>query len=146
MSAVHEKFNIDRHISIENDIDPTGKKWEIKGTRGSALVCAQPNPGTATSAIPAEFAGQWTSPSTLKEKITHWLNVQWDKSDRAALESSMKGKAPAPAVVEPKQTPEESLATLDPEILAELGDIIAVEAVEKPVAPKKKATRKKATK
>lgn len=163
MSQVHEQFNIDRHISMEHSIDPTGKKWEIKGERGSALVRAQPNPGSVVSIIPKEFAGQWTSAAVLKANITRWLNTQWDKSDEVKRLAALRGKPVEAApvveeVVEKKQTPEESLATLSPEIRAELGDIIErvvsdEEALatyescldpveEKPAASKKKVTKK----
>jgi len=153
----HEKFNLDRQISIENYIDPTGKKWEIQGKRGSSLVHARPNPDHSNAVIPKAFKGQWTKTSALQELIKHWLNGQWDKSDRANLEASMKGKprVEAAPVVEARQTPEESLAALDPAIVAELGDIIKAEepevddkpkAVAAAMASKKKAPKKKATK
>lgn len=132
-----EAFNLDRKISMENMIDPTGKKWEIKGERGTALVQARPNPDRADAQIPDEFHGKWTSPTVLKERITVWLNKQWDKSDEAARLNALRAGrtsqsdldliGPGAHTAEPKQTPEESLASLDPEIAAELGDLIAVE-------------------
>ncbi len=151
MSQQHEQFNLDRQISIENMIDPTGKKWEIKGKRGAGLVHARPNPDRADAQIPKEFKGQWTSSTTLRNLIITWLNKMWTQSERAALEASMKGKARVvekEPVVEPKQTPEESLDALSPEIKAELGGLLRVAEPEveekeepKPVV-KKKATKK----
>lgn len=132
------QFNLERKIAIENMVDPTGKQWVIKGERGTALVQARPDPDRADAQIPDAFHGKWTSPTVLKEKVVVWLNKQWDKSDEAvrlnalrAGRTAMAEKIEVPEEV--KQTPEESLAALDPEIAAELGDIIAVEEPEKAV-------------
>jgi len=151
----HEQFNLDRHLSIENMVDPTGKKWIIKGERGSALVHARPEPDRSDYNIPKEFSGKWTSPTVLKELMDTWLNRQWDHADRVALAAARKRAVITEAemlpdvVEEPKQTPEESLAGLDPEIAAELGETIAIEEPEEKKTPKvtkKKASKKKAAK
>lgn len=142
-----EAFNLERKTALDNYMDPTGKRWVIHGNRGSALVHARPDPDRADAVIPKEFAGKWTSPTVLKEKLEIWLNKQWDKSDeiarRNALRAGRKAMPLEEEVEEPKQTPEESLAALDPEIAAELGDVLAVEEPEKE-APKKAAPKKKA--
>lgn len=132
----HEQFDLDRHISIENSVDPLGRKWEIKGERGSSLVHARPNPDREDAIIPKDFAGQWTSPTKLSEKITLWLNEQWDDSDKKAVKAVRKEHAD-------KQTQEESLSGLPEEVKKELGDIIAV--VEETPKVEKKPTRKKPT-
>jgi hypothetical protein len=154
-------FSTDRHVSIENMMDPTGKQWVIHGERGSALVHARPNPDRVDAQIPKEFGGKWTSPTVLKEKMITWLNRQWDHAERVTLENSKKRAPlqegellPDPEPEVEKQTPEESLAALDPEIAAELGDVIAVKEEEKeeepevvkPKVSKKKASKKKAGK
>lgn len=142
----HEQFNLDRKISVENMVDPTGKKWEIHGKRGSALVHARPNPDRKDAQIPKEFAGDWTSPQRLKDLVKMWLNRMWDKAEAEQIkrarrsymdESLLEFEKPEEVV---KQTPEESLASLDPEIAAELGDVIEIkeetdgEDKEEPVA------------
>jgi hypothetical protein len=128
---MNEAFNIDRVTSMQHNIDPTGKKWELKGERGSSLVHARPNPDRADAIIPKEFQGKWTSPGVLQEKITVWLNKQWDKSDEAIRVAALKAGRTKLVVedspAEAKQTPEESLAALDPAIAEELGDLIQVE-------------------
>lgn len=129
----HEQFDLDRHISIENSIDPLGRKWEIKGERGSSLVHARPNPDRADAIIPTDFSGQWTSPTKLRDRILLWLNKQWDASDKKAVKTVRKEHAD-------KQTQDESLAGLSKEIKEELGDIIAV--VEEIPKVEKKPTRK----
>jgi hypothetical protein len=152
MSEVHEQFNLNRKLSVENKVDPTGKKWTIHGERGSALVHARPEPDRSDAQIPKEFSGKWTSVAVLTEKIDTWLHRQWDHADRVALQNARKNaplKQEELLPAEEKQTPEESLAALDPEIAAELGDVIAVEEepeVVKPKASKKKASKKKAGK
>lgn len=128
----HEQFNLDRKISVDNMVDPTGKKWEIHGRRGSALVHARPNPDRADAQIPKEFSGEWTSPQRLNDLIKAWLNRMWDKAEAAQLKAARRSQVlpdseleyDEPEVV--KQTPEESLASLDPAIAAELGDVLAV--------------------
>lgn len=109
-----EVFNLERKQALEEHIDPTGKKWEIKGERGSALVHARPNPDRSDAQIPKDFGGKWTSPSVLREKIELWLNKQWDMSER---------KAQRAHIVEHQQkiTPQESLDALPQEIKDELG-------------------------
>lgn len=113
-------------------VDPTGKKWEIHGRRGSALVHARPNPDRADAQIPKEFSGEWTSPQRLKDLVKIWLNRMWDKAEAEQIKRARRSymddalldyDKPEP---EPKQTPEESLAALDPEIAAELGEVIAI--------------------
>lgn len=126
--STHEKFNLDRHISIENMIDPQGRKWEVHANRETALVHARPNPDRSDAQIPKEFSGQWTSAMVLKEIILVWLNRQWDKSDAAAVKTERVEQAEKEAVQ--KMTPEESLEALPDEIKDVLGDVIAVEKVD----------------
>jgi hypothetical protein len=150
MSEVHEQFNLNRKLSVENKVDPTGKKWTIHGERGSALVHARPEPDRVDAQIPKEFAGKWTSVAVLTEKIDTWLGRQWDHADRVTLQNARKNaplKQEELLPAEEKQTPEESLAALDPEIKAELGIEEEKEPeVVKPKASKKKASKKKAGK
>jgi hypothetical protein len=131
MSVPHEQFNLDRKISIENHIDPTGRKWEIKGERGSALVHVRPNPDREDAIIPREFGGKWTSPSVLNEKVVQWLENQWNKSDAEAIRRAQQAnRTPLPQKVEEVKTPEQSLEDLPDEIKEALGDIIAVKEPE----------------
>jgi hypothetical protein len=144
---------LERQTALENSMDPTGKQWVIHGKKGSALVHARPNPDRTDAVIPKEFEGQWTSPTVLREKLTIWLNRQWDKSDEIARKNALKAGrktiVEVTEVEEPKQTPEESLAALDPEIAEELGDVIAVAKEEtvqvdpKPNKPKPRAKKSK---
>lgn len=159
----HEEFNLDRHVSVGHMIDPTGKKWEIKAQRGTSLVRARPNPDHLNAVIPREFEGQWTSAATLKERINDWLNMQWNKAEEAQRLSALKqGRSVIKELIEPspeKITPEESLAALDPEIIADLNidlrtemertadeeaELARVALAEKPVVKKK--AKKKVTK
>lgn len=143
-----EAFNLERQTALENSMDPTGKQWVIHGKKGSALVHARPNPDRSDAQIPQEFQGQWTSPTVLREKLDRWLNKQWDISDEAVRKNLQKRARLAATTKEQeaqkKQTPEQSLAELDPEIAAELGDIIAIEEEATPKAAPKKAAAKKA--
>lgn len=113
----HEKFDLDRQISLENSIDPTGKKWEIHGQRGSALVHVRPNPDREGAVIPKPLEGKWTSPSVLKEKIDVWLKTQWNASDKSVLKADGRKRA---------KSAKESLEALSKEVKEELGDVLAV--------------------
>lgn len=130
----HEQFNLDRHISLQNMIDPTGRKWTLHGSRGSSLVHARPEPDRTDAQIPKEFAGQWTSPTVLKERITVWLTAQWNKSDEIARLNALRAGRGEPEVAElppvVQKTPEESLAELPDEIKEALGDVIQVATPE----------------
>jgi len=127
---MNEAYNLERQTALENSIDPTGKKWEIKGERGSSLVHARPNPDRSDAQIPKAFGGRWTSRSVLLEKIDVWLGQQWDASERAAQKLARRAHAESveeiteEAVV--KQTAQESIESLSEEIKAELGDVIAL--------------------
>lgn len=119
---MNEVFNLERQTALENRIDPTGKKWVIKGNRETALVHARPEPDRVDAQIPKVFQGQWTSPTVLVEKIDSWLNNQWDISERQANKARLKAHAVLNEVEEArKQTPEESLDALSDEIKQELG-------------------------
>ncbi len=124
---MNEVYNLERATALKELIDPTGRKWEIKGQRGSSLVHARPNPDREDAQIPHAFAGQWTSPSVLKEKIDVWLSRAWDQSELAALKLDRKTHAASVMTEEAivKQTAQESIESLSEEIKAELGDVIA---------------------
>ena len=90
-----EAFDLDRQTNISNNIDPLGKKWEIKHIKGSALYEARPNPYNAQTKIPDEFSGRWTKPHVLQEQIELYLNRAWDASDEAAKKAAGKQRAKA---------------------------------------------------
>lgn len=113
---------LNRDEAIPKGIDPTGRKWVIKGERGTALVHARPDPDRADAIIPKEFEGRWTSPTILKEKLDLWLTRAWDRSDEARIKATRKAHAER---VE-KKTAEESLAELPDEIKDALGDLLEV--------------------
>lgn len=119
---MNEVYNLERQTALENRIDPTGKKWVIKGNRESALVHARPEPDRVDAQIPSVFEGQWTSPAVLVEKIDTWLNREWDKSDAASNKARLRAHKLLNEVEEAKQiTPQESLDALSDEIKKELG-------------------------
>ena len=122
---MNEVYNLERATALKELIDPTGRKWEIKGQRGSSLVHARPNPDREDAQIPDAFAGQWTSPTVLKEKIDVWLGRAWDKSELAAQKLDRKAHAASVETTEIKQLAAESLEALPEEIKEALGDIIA---------------------
>lgn len=154
MSA-HPEFNLDRKISIENNVDAEGKKWELHSSKKHpGLVWARPNPDRTDAIIPKLFYGMWTSKERLQKQIEQHLAASWNKAEAAADRARLvafAAKAKIEEVVEPvveviKQTAEESLAALPDEIKDFLGDTIATEVVEEKPVAKKKVTKKKAVK
>jgi len=85
-----EEFNLDRETNVENNIDSTGKKWEIKLQRGSSLCFARPNPDREDARIPKELEGRWTKPSLLRERIKEYVNKSWDIADAANIKAERK--------------------------------------------------------
>jgi hypothetical protein len=92
-AAQNEVFNIDRHVSIQNGVDATGKRWEIKSTRGSSLVIVRPSPDRADAVIPSNMAGQWTTRAKLQEEIDNYLTASWDKADAANARAERAAQA-----------------------------------------------------
>ncbi len=138
MSQQVETFNLDRHLSIDNNVDALGKKWEIvRAGRESALLKAVPKPFRENFVCPKELYGMWTSAEKLQEKITLYLNKSWDMAEAATqkAERTVQVAKEAPK----KQTPEESLKTLPAEVKDVLGEVIAV---EKPKAKSKSQAKR----
>lgn len=143
-----EAFNLDRKVNVAENIDPTGKKWEIKKVnKTGALYVAVPNPYHADFVCPKSFQGAWTQPSVLQEKISIWLNLQWDKAEKAQQRAGIVATQAKLAAkeAETKQTPEESMAALDPEIKAELEDVINAKSPEESKAEEAEVGRETET-
>lgn len=139
-----EVFNLERNLAEEKLIDPTGKKWEIKGERENGLVHARPNPDRVDAVIPDEFAGRWTSAALLRTKIINWLKKQWDMSEQVAAKNARK--AAVTAEHKAQKTAEESLNELPDHIKEALGDTIAVkEEEDASKTVQKEATEEKAS-
>jgi hypothetical protein len=126
-------FNLDRHMNVENSIDPTGKKWEIFHIKGSALYEARPNPYNAQTEIPDEFKGRWTKPTLLQEQINLFLSRTWDAAEEAQRKSAANARAndareatkTANKKAAKKKSAKESIDELPEEIKQELGETIA---------------------
>lgn len=88
-----EKFNLDRQVNIENNIDATGKKWEIVHLKGSALYEARVNPYNAQTNIPKEFEGRWTKPILLEKQIKKYLNASWDAAEEAQKHAAANARS-----------------------------------------------------
>jgi hypothetical protein len=122
-----ETYNLEREQNIENNIDPTGKKWEIYHIKGSSLYEARPIPYNAQTTIPDEFIGRWTKHTLLTEQIKLFLNRVWDAAELKTRKLERKSEAAKESKAK-KQTPEESLDGLSAEIKEALGDTISQDA------------------
>jgi len=88
-----ETFNLDRETNMQHNIDPTGRKWEIKQIKGTALFVGVPNPYRSDFVCPDEFEGRWTKPDLLMKQIKLYLTRAWDKSDEAKMKAERKAQA-----------------------------------------------------
>ena len=119
-----DKFNLDREIAIEKNVDPTGRKWEIVHLKGSSLYEARPNPYRVDTQIPDEFAGKWTKHTLIKDQIKLYLNRVWDASELATQKNARKAQASKQA--KKKATPEEinDLSSIPQKIKDRLGALV----------------------
>jgi hypothetical protein len=83
-----EKFDLNRETNISNNIDATGKKWEItRHNRANALLVARPIPFRSDFQCPASFAGKWTSYDKLQELVQQHVVQTWDQADKATAKA-----------------------------------------------------------
>lgn len=88
-----DKFNLDRQMNVDNNIDALGKKWEIVHIKGSALYEGRCNPYDERVATPKEFEGRWTKPTLLDKQIKVYVNRTWDMAEEAAKKAPGKERA-----------------------------------------------------
>jgi hypothetical protein len=86
-------FSVEREVSIEKNVDPTGRKWNVVHLKGSALYEARPEPYRSDIVTPDEFEGRWTKPEMLLKQIRLYLNRAWDASDKAAEKAARQQQA-----------------------------------------------------
>lgn len=86
-------FSLDRELSIENDVDATGKKWVIHMNRQNGLCYVRPEPDRSDAVIPDELQGLWTKPSLLVPKLKDYLNASWNHAEAAKQKADRKAQA-----------------------------------------------------
>lgn len=84
------EFSLDRELSIEKNVDATGKQWKIHVNRQNGLCYVRPEPDRVDAVIPKGLQGQWTRPSLLKVEIDKYLTESWDKADAANTKAERK--------------------------------------------------------
>ena len=99
-----DTFNLDRTISIQNNVDALGKNWVIHNHRGTSLCHIRPNPDRSDAKIPEEMQGQWTKPSLLREKLVAYLNSSWDMADAAIAKAASVKQAEVEAPKKEEKT------------------------------------------
>jgi len=83
-------FNLDRELSIEQNVDAEGRKWVIHANKQNGLCYARPDPDRVDAVIPESIKGLWTRPSLLQPLIKDYLNGSWDKADAANAKAERK--------------------------------------------------------
>jgi hypothetical protein len=81
------EFSLDRQQNIANNIDASGKKWEVLHKRGTAMYLARPVPDRKDAVIPARFAGFWTKAQLCQDQITMYCEQSWNEADRIAAKN-----------------------------------------------------------
>ena len=87
------EFNLDRDISIKNNVDAQGKKWVIHYNRGTSMCYVRPEPDRVDAIIPDELQGLWTKPSLVEPLIRKYLIESWDHADAVARKNARKAAA-----------------------------------------------------
>ena len=86
-------FNLERQTNVANNIDATGKKWEIVHIKGSALYEARPNPYRSDFVCPKEFEGRWTKHTLLDQQIKLYVNRSWDQAEKVKAANARQAQA-----------------------------------------------------
>lgn len=86
------EFNLDRQVSIENNVDALGKKWVMHRNRQTGLCYIRPEPDRHDAVIPDNLQGLWTKPALLKQQLDVYLAKTWDKADEANVKAERKRK------------------------------------------------------
>ena len=123
-----EQFTLDRDANLQQNIDPTGRKWAIHTKRGSNLFYARPDPDREDAVIPTLIEGHWTKITLLQERIDLFLQRTWRDSDRQAERNrrtveavaEQRHEVPAPAA---DMTAEEKTAVIQRAVDAENAEI-----------------------
>lgn len=88
-----ESFDLDRDTNIAQNIDATGKKWNIYTERGRHLFFARPEPDRADAVIPKDLEGRWTKRMLLDEAIKLHVRKSWDHADEVRVRNERKAQA-----------------------------------------------------
>lgn len=87
------EFNLDREVSIKENVDASGRQWKIHINRSNGLCYVRPEPDRADAVIPKEMQGLWTKPSLLKPQLDKYLADSWDKAEAANAKAERKREA-----------------------------------------------------
>lgn len=99
-----ESFDLDRDTNIANNIDATGKKWNIHTERGRHLFFARPEPDRADAVIPKDLEGRWTKRMLLDEAIKLHVRKSWDHADEVRVRNERKAQAAKEAKARENET------------------------------------------
>ena len=108
-----EQFDLDRDTNIANNIDATGKKWNIFTERGRHLFFARPEPDRADAIIPKDLQGRWTKRMLLDEAIKLHVRKSWDHADEVRIKNERKAQATKEAQANARKETKESKNSKD---------------------------------
>lgn len=107
----NEEFSLDREMNIENNVDATGKKWNVHTERGRHLFYALPEGARPDAIIPDKLQGKFTKRMYLETEIKRYVQESWDHADRIAQKNERKAQAAKEAANGRKQEAKESTDT-----------------------------------
>jgi len=85
-------FDINREVSIEKNVDATGKRWVIHANRSNGLCYIRPDPDRENAQIPKQMQGLFTKASLAKAEIDKYLKLSWDQAEQAQLKNKQKAE------------------------------------------------------
>lgn len=87
------EFNLDREMSIKENVDANGRQWKIHINRANGLCYVRPEPDRADAVIPKAMQGLWTKPSLLQPQLSKYLADSWDQAEAANAKAERKREA-----------------------------------------------------
>lgn len=87
------EFSLDRETNINENIDATGKKWEIHVEKGRHLFYTLPTGARADTVIPEKLQGMFTKKMYLDNRIREWVTESWNHADEVAAKNARKAQA-----------------------------------------------------
>ena len=88
----NEEFSLDREMNIENNVDATGKKWNVHTERGRHLFYTLPENARPDAVIPDRLQGKFTKRMYLESEIKKYVQDTWDHADRVAQKNERKAQ------------------------------------------------------
>lgn len=85
-------FDINREVSIERNVDATGKRWVVHANRSNGLCYIRPDPDRENAMIPPKMQGLFTKPFLAQAEISKYLKLSWDQAEEVQKRNKQKAE------------------------------------------------------